>query len=231
MTKKGLTRRSFAQLAGGVAVGVVVASSCDDPVVPQEVAFEPTGADGGQEVPVQREPILDRREPVFREKGSEPAPEVMSPKQEPVLPEPMEKDAGEPVRDEWEPVSEEPVVEKVPELPSVDLDGRKYFSVDLNKEPGMAKVGWYINVNLPDGDIVYLFRKTKTTLSTVSGVCTHKGCFVGWRADQNRFLCPCHAATFTADGRVTGGPAPTDLKSYPTAWDAKTNTAYIFLDR
>jgi len=40
--------------------------------------------------------------------------------------------------------------------------------------------------------------------------CTHKGCTVELQEDGT-FLCPCHAAKFTADGKVTDGPADAPL--------------------
>ncbi|MDO3380149.1 ubiquinol-cytochrome c reductase iron-sulfur subunit [Geoalkalibacter halelectricus] len=45
-----------------------------------------------------------------------------------------------------------------------------------------------------------------------SAVCTHLGCVVQWQAAEQRFLCPCHAGLFSADGAVIGGPPPRPLE-------------------
>ncbi|WP_305045923.1 QcrA and Rieske domain-containing protein [Geoalkalibacter sp.] len=46
-----------------------------------------------------------------------------------------------------------------------------------------------------------------------SAVCTHLGCVIQWQAAEQRFLCPCHAGLFSADGTVLGGPPPRPLES------------------
>lgn len=45
--------------------------------------------------------------------------------------------------------------------------------------------------------------------------CTHLGCPYRWDDETKRFLCPCHTATFDADGRVVSGPPPRPLDRYP----------------
>lgn len=45
----------------------------------------------------------------------------------------------------------------------------------------------------------------------MSNVCTHLGCRVRWIEEQDGFFCPCHNATFSKDGEVTGGPPPRPL--------------------
>jgi menaquinol-cytochrome c reductase iron-sulfur subunit len=49
--------------------------------------------------------------------------------------------------------------------------------------------------------------------------CTHLACAYHWEAGSNQFLCPCHASTFSIDGKVTGGPAPRPLDRYVTRLD------------
>ncbi len=41
--------------------------------------------------------------------------------------------------------------------------------------------------------------------------CTHLGCTVPWREDEDQFHCPCHSSLFDHAGVVTGGPAPRPL--------------------
>jgi menaquinol-cytochrome c reductase iron-sulfur subunit len=49
--------------------------------------------------------------------------------------------------------------------------------------------------------------------------CTHLACAYHWEAAQKQFVCPCHASTFSVDGKVTGGPAPRPLDRYVTRLD------------
>lgn len=48
-----------------------------------------------------------------------------------------------------------------------------------------------------------------------SAVCTHLGCVIKWVAEQQEFLCPCHAGRFSTEGTVLGGPPPKPLESLP----------------
>ena len=51
-----------------------------------------------------------------------------------------------------------------------------------------------------------------------SGVCTHTGCNISeWDAEQQHFVCPCHASAFDPKdrARIHGGPAPKPLPVLP----------------
>lgn len=45
----------------------------------------------------------------------------------------------------------------------------------------------------------------------IGTTCTHLGCTVAWKAEQNRFVCPCHGSQYDNQGRVVHGPARRDL--------------------
>jgi nitrite reductase/ring-hydroxylating ferredoxin subunit len=64
--------------------------------------------------------------------------------------------------------------------------------------------GRFYLVRLEDGSFLALLRE-----------CTHLGCTVPWDADQNRFICPCHASSFDMAGNVISPPAPRGLDLYP----------------
>jgi len=44
-----------------------------------------------------------------------------------------------------------------------------------------------------------------------NATCSHLGCIVKWDHIQQRFVCPCHAGQYNADGRVVSGPPPRAL--------------------
>lgn len=48
-------------------------------------------------------------------------------------------------------------------------------------------------------------------LYALSLVCPHLGCRPVWRAEEGRFLCPCHGSAFAPDGQRLTGPAPRGL--------------------
>ena len=51
-------------------------------------------------------------------------------------------------------------------------------------------------------------------LIAVNPKCTHQGCDVKWAAAENKYACPCHGASFDADGAVLNGPATKPLAAY-----------------
>lgn len=71
--------------------------------------------------------------------------------------------------------------------------------------------------NFPVGSVTP-FREGKFYLSRLEdGVialywrCTHLGCTVPWREDENLFHCPCHGSIYERTGQNIAGPAPRPL--------------------
>jgi cytochrome b6-f complex iron-sulfur subunit len=52
-------------------------------------------------------------------------------------------------------------------------------------------------------------------LLAVNPKCTHEGCDVKWSTGDKKYECPCHSASFAADGKVLAGPATKALTTYP----------------
>lgn len=78
-------------------------------------------------------------------------------------------------------------------------------------EPGSVTAfadGKFYLVRLEDGGFLAMHRK-----------CTHLGCSVPWDADEQRFVCPCHASAFDISGDVVNAPAPRPLDLFPVAID------------
>jgi cytochrome b6-f complex iron-sulfur subunit len=48
----------------------------------------------------------------------------------------------------------------------------------------------------------------------VNPKCTHQGCDVKWAAGEKKYACPCHGASFDANGAVLNGPATKPLTAY-----------------
>lgn len=78
---------------------------------------------------------------------------------------------------------------------------------NLDLPPGQAVVA------KRDGETVAAYRDDAAHLHTVSAVCTHMGCLVGWNATDRSWDCPCHGSRFDPDGAVLHGPAVEPLKA------------------
>jgi len=48
-----------------------------------------------------------------------------------------------------------------------------------------------------------------------SSVCPHLGCKFNWKAETNRFFCPCHNSEYERDGTHIAGPAARGLDPLP----------------
>jgi len=62
-----------------------------------------------------------------------------------------------------------------------------------------------------DGQKVAAYRGPDGVLTTVSAICTHMGCIVGWNDAERTWDCPCHGSRFTPHGDVISGPAEKPL--------------------
>lgn len=60
---------------------------------------------------------------------------------------------------------------------------------------------------------IFIFKQPDG-IFCVSSVCTHLGCTVQWKAENENFFCPCHGSIFSKDGQVKKGPAPRALEWY-----------------
>ena len=59
------------------------------------------------------------------------------------------------------------------------------------------KEGRFFLSRLDDGSFLAMWQR-----------CTHLGCSVPWKEDEQIFNCPCHGSVFNKVGEVEGGPAP-----------------------
>jgi len=61
---------------------------------------------------------------------------------------------------------------------------------------------------------VFVLRKSESDILVLSNKCTHLACRVNWKEESQTYVCPCHDASFDADGNVLGGPPPRPMDSY-----------------
>ena len=62
----------------------------------------------------------------------------------------------------------------------------------------------------------FVIRKSEdpNDIVVINSRCTHLACTVNWVEDERVFLCPCHDASFDAEGAVLDGPPPRALDRY-----------------
>jgi len=64
---------------------------------------------------------------------------------------------------------------------------------------------------------VYITKDARGQLRVLTSVCPHLGCTVPWNKEKNQFVCPCHGATFTADGGRVSGPSQRGMDALETS--------------
>jgi Rieske Fe-S protein len=90
-------------------------------------------------------------------------------------------------------------------------DGKESFErVVLEYE---TKHGWLAR---NERVLAYVKRIKEDEVVAINSTCTHLGCIVTWKEDQNIFQCPCHDGRYDAEGRVISGPPPAPLKRHKT---------------
>lgn len=62
------------------------------------------------------------------------------------------------------------------------------------------------------GKKIAAYRGEDGDLHAFSAVCPHMGCIVHWNGAESSWDCPCHGSRFDAHGKVSNGPALSDLK-------------------
>jgi cytochrome b6-f complex iron-sulfur subunit len=100
----------------------------------------------------------------------------------------------------------------------------KAITVKLSDYPGLANAGSAVRVsgtNVP----IALVNEGNNNYTALSLICTHQGATVQWTG--NIFICPNHGAEFAPDGHWIGGQPTSGLVSYPTSFDAATDTVTI----
>ena len=107
----------------------------------------------------------------------------------------------------------------IPVFTTSAVDGR--VTVDLAQFPDLKIPGKGIVVRAEQAaEPIILLATDGGQVRALSGVCTHLACSV--RLGDHGLSCPCHGSTFSLEGRVTRGPAPDDLHTFPTTLAGNT---------
>ena len=64
---------------------------------------------------------------------------------------------------------------------------------------------------------IYVTKDAAGQLRVLTSICPHLGCTVPWNKEKNQFVCPCHGATFAADGTRVSGPSLRGMDALETA--------------
>ena len=68
---------------------------------------------------------------------------------------------------------------------------------------------------------VFVLQSDSGEVEVLSDVCTHLSCRVNWNEETQKFTCPCHDASFDAEGKVLDGPPPEPLGHFEYSVDAE----------
>jgi nitrite reductase/ring-hydroxylating ferredoxin subunit len=96
--------------------------------------------------------------------------------------------------------------------------------------PELENVGsvYHFQIDDLDKDLLVV-RKSMGTFITVDIKCTHKGCDIGYDAENTCFLCPCHDSRFELDGSVKNGPAEKPITAYRTLFNDEAQEVTILV--
>lgn len=64
---------------------------------------------------------------------------------------------------------------------------------------------------------VYVTKNSQGQLCVLTSICPHLGCTIPWNKEKKQFACPCHGATFAADGTRLGGPSLRGMDTLQTS--------------
>lgn len=95
---------------------------------------------------------------------------------------------------------------------SVKIEGDT-ITIDLGIESvaGLRSQGGWLLVAQANTLVVNVDGQN---IRAFTSVCTHAGCATSWDFRNSEFICGCHSSRFNTSGRVTRGPAVTDLAEF-----------------
>ena len=94
--------------------------------------------------------------------------------------------------------------------PSRSIDGKTKVGTVAIAKIADLQVGKPVLDDYGD-DVLFLVKKSATKVAVLSQTCPHVGCKLSFNGKTNEFDCPCHASSFSIDGKKLKGPAPRDM--------------------
>jgi nitrite reductase/ring-hydroxylating ferredoxin subunit len=98
-------------------------------------------------------------------------------------------------------------------------------TIDLSTTPALTPIGG-VAVMTISGSPVAVVHESASTFSAFSLICPHAGNTVQSVGAQG-FYCPGHGARFDLAGDWIGGQRTSNLRSYPTQYDAAAGTVTV----
>jgi cytochrome b6-f complex iron-sulfur subunit len=95
----------------------------------------------------------------------------------------------------------------------VRLARAKSIALPLDKVEQLQLPGGSVILKIKDKEVLFI-RDTDTTVRALDPACTHKGCKVAFKKEDNKIECPCHQSAFDPEGKLLRGPASSNLKNY-----------------
>jgi cytochrome b6-f complex iron-sulfur subunit len=110
-------------------------------------------------------------------------------------------------------------VANIAEDDTSDLQSKDVSKAGQKKPEGFAVIGSVGDLDkngyLQTKGVTLVRNPTNSQqLIAVNPKCTHQGCDVKWAAAEKKYACPCHSASFDANGAVLNGPATKPLTTY-----------------
>lgn len=98
------------------------------------------------------------------------------------------------------------------------------FTFKVSDQAALATVGG-VALMTANGSPIAVVRTGTTSFLALSRICPHQGGTIG--TASGGFRCPEHGATFSLSGDWTGGEHTSNMRSYPTTYDAATDILII----
>jgi cytochrome b6-f complex iron-sulfur subunit len=110
-------------------------------------------------------------------------------------------------------------VANIAEDDTSDLQSKDISASGQKKPSGFAVIGSVSDLDkngyIQTKEVALVRSPTNPKqLIAVNPKCTHQGCDVKWTAGEKKYACPCHGASFDANGEVLNGPATKPLTAY-----------------
>ena len=97
-------------------------------------------------------------------------------------------------------------------------------TINVANYPALANVGGVVTTSV-SGVPLAVVRTGDTSFAAFSRICPHQGGTI--QVTSSGFQCPVHGATFNRSGQWIGGQRTTNMRQYPTTYDAATETLTI----